>query len=69
MPTFNWEISLGTLVATISIIVTILGTAYKIRLRFEMLEKKVNVLFAEFLKAMALKGIDTDSLKKFFNGD
>ena len=69
MPAFNWELSLGTLIATISIIVTVLASAYKARLRFDMLERKVNVLFAAFLNDLAAKGVDGQALKRFFEGD
>ena len=68
MPAFDWTISLGTLVATVSIISVVLGSAYKARLRFEMLEKKVNVLIAGYLKELAMKGVDTDALRRFFDG-
>lgn len=69
MFTFSWEISLGTILAVVTVCTTVLGTAYRARYHFEILEKKVNVLFAVYLKDLESKGIDVTVMRKFFNGE
>jgi hypothetical protein len=65
---FEWTISLGSLLIASSNVIAIGLVAWRLSLRFTMMERKVNLMFAWFLRQISGKTdtLTTDEMRQFF---
>ncbi len=64
--TIDWTISVGNLITTVAMVGTMMGIAWRLGNRFTVMERKVNLMFAWFLRQLDGKGGVTDlEIRKF----
>lgn len=63
----DWTISIGNIVTTMVLVVTLAGIAIRFGQRFTSMERKVNIMFAWFLKQLdGHGGLTAAEVRRFF---
>ncbi len=68
MISFEWTVSLGSILIAVSNVAMIALAMWRLTIRFELMERKVNLMFAWFLRQISGKtdAITTEELADFF---
>lgn len=64
---FDWSVSLGAVLITLTNIAALITVVWRVGVRFRNMERKVNFMFAWFLRQLNGKsGMTPEDIKAFF---